>query len=601
MNKVKIIWKSNNPNKKYGYIRISIRLKSEKKTKVNSLKLPPIHKRHFDTKRQRVKSSHPDYEMYNSVIENTLNKYKRFNDSKFLNDNDKSLSIFVKEKLIPNCNSVGTKQKYQNILNLLELYNENNYNRSELLFRDIDEDFVLGWKKWLKMERGIFENSISYKTKTFKSFINKSIKQNYYTYYNNPFNNIKNEIRPTKVDFLDEKQVNSIMFGKLYDVIKSGKKKGEKRDPKSRYKQQLSINDVRNFFLLQLLFHGLRVSDLSLLRWNNLVINGDEIRLKKIMLKTKYPIDILVYKKPLLILFNYVPDKFINDELKDTHRTLKNIYYKFGLFSHTKNEKIGINYLRKNVKVEVKNIQNKYLKFFENNFIENHYLKLSLGEFEVILKKEIERKEFIYKMTHFSNPFRSIDENKDEVNIDKFINKKIEEDEEIIYLKGLKKVIENKVQNKIEKFKNQVSELYSNLYNEMREIIKQILSDSDYSNRFILPLLKDKDFENITDERKFEVMDETQYNKLCGRRSYYNSLLKMMGNQLGIPNLTSHKSRHTFTSLMLKKFSDINLYDLSISLGHQNIKTTENYIQNFTNKRIDDIGEKFSNSFGGDF
>jgi integrase len=132
----------------------------------------------------------------------------------------------------------------------------------------------------------------------------------------------------------------------------------------------------------------------------------------------------------------------------------------------------------------------------------------------------------------------------------------------------------------------------------MIEIIKQILMDEEYNNNFIFPLLENKDFSNITNERMFERMNETQYNKLSGRRSYYNQLLKIMGKQVGIPNLTSHKSRHSYTSILIKNNKDINLYDLSVSLGHQHISTTQSYIQSFINTRIDNMGKDLSDSFG---
>ena len=66
MNKIKIVWKSNNSVKKYGYLRISERLTDLGKTKIVSLKLPPLHKRHWDEKNQRVKHTLSDYLFYNN-------------------------------------------------------------------------------------------------------------------------------------------------------------------------------------------------------------------------------------------------------------------------------------------------------------------------------------------------------------------------------------------------------------------------------------------------------------------------------------------------------------------------------------------------------
>jgi integrase len=52
-------------------------------------------------------------------------------------------------------------------------------------------------------------------------------------------------------------------------------------------------------------------------------------------------------------------------------------------------------------------------------------------------------------------------------------------------------------------------------------------------------------------------------------------------------DISSHVSRHSFTNLLLN-MDNVNLYDISQSLGHKNISITENYIQSgFNNKKID--------------
>lgn len=596
MSKIKIVWKSNGSDKKQGYLRISERLTDLGKTKITSLKLPPIHKRHWDETKQRVKHTHPDYLFYNDEIEKYINKYSIIKKTDFISDEKKSLVYFVETKLLPNCKSVGTSQKYKNILFLVKLFNKTKFNKEDVLFKDINEDYINEWIVWLKKERGIVDNSISYKTKTFKSFISKSINQRYYIYYPNPFNNIKTPIKRIDVDFLDEDQINTILYTELYDVIKSGKNKGKKRELDSRYTQLISINDVRNFFLFQFFNHGTRVSDLMTLRWNNLNINGNEIRIKKIMLKTKYPINILLYEKPLQIIFNYIPEKFITQDIRETFDFIKKINYEYGVFFLEKNKRVDFNFLNKNVKVLVKNLDEKFIHYFNDTDKKN--IKISLSECDKIITKQIVTKKVFYDETYSVNPFRSFERNKDEVNKTSYIKKMLIEDKDLIYLKNLRTIVEDKVNRKIEMRLNSIDDLYRNLYSKMIDIVKEILMDDEYSNNFIFPLLDDKDFLDIKNEKMFEKMNEVQYNKLSGRRSYYNQLLKIMGKQIGIPNLTSHKSRHSYTSILIKNNKDINLYDLSVSLGHQHISTTQSYIQSFINTRIDDMGKKLSDSFG---
>ena len=456
MNKIKIIWKSNNSDKKIGYLRISERLSDLGKTKIISLKLPPIHKRHWDEKNQRVKHTLSDYLFYNNEIENYVNKYKIVKTSDFISNEKKSLVYYVKNNLIPNCNSIGTKQKYENILFLVKTFNKFKYNKEDVLFKDIDEDFINEWRLWLKNERGIVDNSISYKTKTFKSFISKSINQRYYVFNPNPFNNIKTSVKRIDVDFLDEEQINTIIYSELFDVIKGGVNKGKKREPDSRYTQLLSINDVRNFFLFQFFSHGLRVSDLMTLRWNNLTINGDEIRIKKTMLKTKHPINILIYYKPLLIIFNYIPEKFISNKIKETYSFIKEINNKYGVFYIEKNKKIDYNFIKQNLKIRVSNIDSGIAKYFIKN---NDISLISLGECDEIISSYILKKTDILNLSYKTNPFRSIESNNDEVNKTLYIQKMLTEDRDLNYLKNLRTIIEEKSVLKLEKYLKQILQM----------------------------------------------------------------------------------------------------------------------------------------------
>jgi len=54
-------------------------------------------------------------------------------------------------------------------------------------------------------------------------------------------------------------------------------------------------------------------------------------------------------------------------------------------------------------------------------------------------------------------------------------------------------------------------------------------------------------------------------------------------------NLSSHISRHTFTNLLLQ-MEGVNLYDVSLSLGHSNIKVTEHYLRTgFNTEKLDEL------------
>ena len=90
-------------------------------------------------------------------------------------------------------------------------------------------------------------------------------------------------------------------------------------------------------------------------------------------------------------------------------------------------------------------------------------------------------------------------------------------------------------------------------------------------------------------------MSEYQYSKFTSGRSYYNTLLKYVMRQCGITKkVTTHTSRHTYTSLMIQNGDKLNLYDVMTSLGHTSLNTTEKYIQKFKSRRVDDFSKKLS-------
>ncbi len=66
---------------------------------------------------------------------------------------------------------------------------------------------------------------------------------------------------------------------------------------------------------------------------------------------------------------------------------------------------------------------------------------------------------------------------------------------------------------------------------------------------------------------------------------------------LSLSKISSHNSRHTFVNMLLD-MDNINLHDLSLTLGHKKLNTTQNYISNgFDFKKYKNITETFNNKF----
>ncbi|KAA6304503.1 Tyrosine recombinase XerC, partial [termite gut metagenome] len=58
-----------------------------------------------------------------------------------------------------------------------------------------------------------------------------------------------------------------------------------------------------------------------------------------------------------------------------------------------------------------------------------------------------------------------------------------------------------------------------------------------------------------------------------------NKRLKKIGNELGISGISTYTARHSFASVL--KRSGANIAYISESLGHSDLKTTENYLASF--------------------
>lgn len=116
------------------------------------------------------------------------------------------------------------------------------------------------------------------------------------------------------------------------------------------------------------------------------------------------------------------------------------------------------------------------------------------------------------------------------------------------------------------------------------------------SKNFIFPILKNNDFKNIESDNDFTKISLEQYNTIKHSTIVYNRKLKLVGNICKIEtNLSSHVSRHSFTNLLLN-MDNVNLYDISQSLGHKNITITQNYIRTgFNNKKIDYLNKDLDN------
>ncbi|WP_205504506.1 site-specific integrase [Rufibacter psychrotolerans] len=102
---------------------------------------------------------------------------------------------------------------------------------------------------------------------------------------------------------------------------------------------------------------------------------------------------------------------------------------------------------------------------------------------------------------------------------------------------------------------------------EMQAIISRWGNQSGKQDDFIFPFLKGS--ESPTDERRI----------IKNITHLMNDKMKVLGEKLGIGTISTYTARHSYASVL--KRSGANIAFISESLGHNDLKTTENYLASF--------------------
>lgn len=606
MNSVKVIWKTKKPGDKLGYIRLSSRIAG--KTVLKNLPLEPVEKKHFNPNTQRMRVSFTEHKRYNDEIESKLDQAnKKGNNIKLLNDDKKSFVDFMTKVIDDNVTgNRGTKEKYQNLKNLIIDYNQYKFNVSDVKFSEITKEYLEGLKKYMIQVRKHETNSIFYKFKSLKSFTTKAKNEKIYTYDVNPFSLIKNELIEPDVDILRKDDLKKLVTTPLVEVYRSNQKFGVPITDLSvlkgsKYKNYTSIEDIRNLFLFQLFCQGIRVSDLITLRWQDFYIDDEQIRIKKRMVKVKSLIDILINFNTMEYLTNYIPVDKLPKHLHNQYSAI--------MFNNIGATRSGLNYKAKNeVDIDMDDIE--YSVEIDSDLITEFNLDFKskvVSDGTLIIPRtnksrgeKIEKNHIEYYVS-VNQVLKLIQRRKEELSKkiktkDIVKNKEqqkllIANDKKITYLESLVEILRNKRVDSIKEFKERKNDYKTYNYKHFKDIVDYLSSNKETKKSFVFRLLKDEEFEDISDD--FSKMSEVQYLRFVGQRAYYNRLLKVVGKQCEINKpLTSHLARHSYTSLMIEIGAELNLYDLMVSLGHKSLLTTSKYISQFTGKRVDSVNKK---------
>lgn len=119
--------------------------------------------------------------------------------------------------------------------------------------------------------------------------------------------------------------------------------------------------------------------------------------------------------------------------------------------------------------------------------------------------------------------------------------------------------------------------------------------EDKWKNLFVFPFLNPNDF-NEYNNKKIGNLNELQYKRLTGTRHYYNKMLKIVQKQNEIQtNISSHTARHSYSTILVE--NDVSLIELSATLGHKHIATTQSYISRLNVNNIYDLNSGISKMF----
>ena len=127
-------------------------------------------------------------------------------------------------------------------------------------------------------------------------------------------------------------------------------------------------------------------------------------------------------------------------------------------------------------------------------------------------------------------------------------------------------------------------------------ILQITLHSKEHLKEFIFPILNNEDFKDI----KFNsetLLTKYQYNQMSSKTTIYNKQLKELQKRCELNVvLTSHLSRHTYTSLMIET-TKRDIYTISKSLGHNSLSTTEHYVNGFLTDRVNQSNDEMNKGF----
>ena len=113
------------------------------------------------------------------------------------------------EKLVGNGVSKATHWVSVYTIRLLREFVQQKYKREDLYLRELNLNFIQSFHSFLRIDKGMAQNSSTKHLKLLKKIINLSVANSYMAF--NPFSTYKVEREPVDIDFLDEEEFRKII------------------------------------------------------------------------------------------------------------------------------------------------------------------------------------------------------------------------------------------------------------------------------------------------------------------------------------------------------------------------------------------------------
>ena len=259
MASVKIVLVKNNKEDNYGYLKL--RVIDNRKVKLKSLGIR-LSEKDFNSNKQRVRVSANNSDTINNKIEEELFKLSQYNNQlQAIQSTSKTILKYYDEIISITINS-GTKLKYIGIRNKFEKYLKS-IGLNDLKFDGLTQFHIQSFYKAIR-ESGCARNTANYNIKSFKSLVNKAVKNGLVRYYISPFDGLKLTFDNKQKEALSEEDIHKIVSKATYKDLRNRDWYGYKR-----YRRFVSLEEISTIFLFQFNMQGMRCSDMQLLRWSN--------------------------------------------------------------------------------------------------------------------------------------------------------------------------------------------------------------------------------------------------------------------------------------------------------------------------------------------